>query len=186
VNLRKAARAAIVVPLFFVACVVTDQLTTSLFGAFGTFAALVFADFGGPLRRRMAACLGLAVVGAALIAVGTAFADTIIPATVVTIVVAFIDSLASPAAAGSACAPYWVKVTSGGSCNSNCFGSGSGVDFPLAGIRSGVATAPGGPTGNVDGCYWSGTNTAWVRKYFAGKKSGDPLNYIYMLYCCPS
>jgi hypothetical protein len=184
-----------------------------------------------------------------------------------------VDSLASPAAAVSGCKPYWMKLTAGGGCNSNCFGAGSGVSFPLGGnpvgsgsspvgakwggscgypgpcgngdagdgdsrmpssvtevtIGSGMsavtyykvvfnsngctysnATAwqiggryepndPGdqfkkvttscassaGPTGGVDGCYWTATNTAWIRKYFSGN-SGNSLNYIYNLICCTS
>jgi hypothetical protein len=180
-----------------------------------------------------------------------------------------IDSLASPAAAGSVCKPYWVKVTSGGACNSNCFGSGSGVSFPLGGAPVGSGSSPdaakwggscaypgdcgngdggdgdtrmpssvtpvtldgfdyyqvtfnsngctyssatawqiggryqpndpgdqfkkvttscassAGPTGGTAGCYWTGTNTAWIKKYFTGN-SGDKLNYIYNLYCCDS
>ena len=61
-----------------------------------------------------------------------------------------IDSLASPAAATSGCKPYWVKLTSGGACNSNCFGSGSGVDFPLGGN-------PVGSGNNPDAAKWGGS-----------------------------
>jgi hypothetical protein len=181
-----------------------------------------------------------------------------------------IDSLSSPAAAHSTdCSPYWVKLTPYGSCYSACFGSGSGVSFPLGGdpvgsgshpdgakwggdctypgncgngdggngytrmpsnvttvTRDGVeyyqvtfgsngctyssntawqiggryepgspgdqfkkvstsCTSSGGPTGGIDGCYWTATNTAWIRKYFSGNY-GYKLNYIYNLYCCSS
>jgi uncharacterized membrane protein YccC len=93
VNLRKATRAAIVVPAVFVLLVVTGNESSALFGAFGSFAALVFADFGGPIPRRFRAFLFLAVLGAALVALGTACADTIWPAVVVTLVVTFGISL---------------------------------------------------------------------------------------------
>src|SRR2546429_7870055 len=50
--------------------VIQDQQTTFL-SAFGSFAILVLADFGGPWRKRLAAYLGLTVAGAALISLGT-------------------------------------------------------------------------------------------------------------------
>ncbi len=89
VNLRKATRSALVVPALFAVFVVTGNTPSALFAAFGSFSALVFADFGGPLPRRFRAYLVLAVVGAGFVALGTAFADTVWPAVVVTLVVAF-------------------------------------------------------------------------------------------------
>ena len=50
VNLRKAARATLVVPLVFAFLVVVENAPAALFGSFGAFAALVFADFGGARR----------------------------------------------------------------------------------------------------------------------------------------
>ena len=94
VNLRKAARATLVVPLVFAFLVVVENAPAALFGSFGAFAALVFADFGGARRRRFAAYLGLLAVGALLIALGTAFADTVYPAVLVMLVVAFALSFA--------------------------------------------------------------------------------------------
>ena len=44
---------------------------TSIFAAFGSFAILVFVEFGGPWRTRLLAYLGLACVGAVYITVGT-------------------------------------------------------------------------------------------------------------------
>jgi uncharacterized membrane protein YccC len=93
VNLRKASRAAVVVPGVFALLVITGDEHSALFAAFGSFAALVFADFGGPLPRRFRAYVGLAGVGAALLALGTACADTIWPAVGVTLVVAFVVPL---------------------------------------------------------------------------------------------
>ena len=89
VNLRKAARATLVVPFVFAVLVVVENDAAALFGAFGSFAALVFADFGGALPRRFAAYLGLLVVGSFLVALGSAFADTVYPAVLVMLVVAF-------------------------------------------------------------------------------------------------
>ncbi len=42
-----------------------------------------------------------------------------------------------------------------------------------------------GPTGGSNGCYWTATNTAWIKRYWSAN-SGDELNYIYNLYCCTS
>jgi hypothetical protein len=46
-------------------------------------------------------------------------------------------------------------------------------------------TTSAGPTGGIDGCYWAGTNRAWIRKYYSGN-TGNQLNYIYTLFCCPT
>jgi uncharacterized membrane protein YccC len=93
INLRKAGRAAIVVPAMFAAFVIAGDEPAALFAAFGSFAALVFADFGGPRGRRFRAYVGLAGIGVVLLTLGTAFADTIWPAVVVTLVVAFVVPL---------------------------------------------------------------------------------------------
>ncbi len=92
VNLRKAARACLVVPGVFAVFVVAGNSAAALFAAFGSFAALVFSDFGGPLPRRFRAYVLLAVVGALLDALGTAAADTVVVAMVVTLVVVFVVS----------------------------------------------------------------------------------------------
>jgi uncharacterized membrane protein YccC len=49
---------------------------TTLFAAFGSFAVLVLADFGGPWRTRLAAYLALAATGVVLIALGTLCSQT--------------------------------------------------------------------------------------------------------------
>jgi uncharacterized membrane protein YccC len=70
--LKSAARAAIVMPAAFaLADKVIDQPQTSIFAAFGSFAILVFVEFGGPWRTRFLAYLGLACAGAAFITLGT-------------------------------------------------------------------------------------------------------------------
>jgi uncharacterized membrane protein YccC len=72
IGLKSAVRAAIVMPsVFAFAHQVIGDPQTSLFAAFGSFAVLVFADFGGDRRARLVAYLALAAVGAAFIAVGT-------------------------------------------------------------------------------------------------------------------
>ncbi len=70
--LKSAARAAIVMPaVFALADKVIQQPQTSLLAAFGSFAVLVFVEFGGPPLARLAAYLGLASAGAAFITLGT-------------------------------------------------------------------------------------------------------------------
>jgi hypothetical protein len=70
--LKSAARAAIVIPaVFALADKVIARPQTSLIAAFGSFALLVFVDFGGPARRRLAAYVGVGCVGALLITLGT-------------------------------------------------------------------------------------------------------------------
>jgi uncharacterized membrane protein YccC len=57
--------------VFFFADKVIDDPDSTLFAAFGSFAILVLADFGGPRLTRLAAYLILAVAGMGLIALGT-------------------------------------------------------------------------------------------------------------------
>jgi uncharacterized membrane protein YccC len=91
VNLRKALRATIVASgLFALAVEVIGNEPLALFASFGSFAALVFADFGGPLPRRFAAYLGLLGAGAFLVAVGTLLSNTTIAAALVMAAVAFL------------------------------------------------------------------------------------------------
>src|SRR5581483_940360 len=69
---KSAARAAIVIPaVFAVANEVIKQPQTSIVAAFGSFALLVLTDFAGPWRTRLAAYVGLACTGAAMITLGT-------------------------------------------------------------------------------------------------------------------
>lgn len=70
--LKTAARAAIVIPAVFAfADKVIGNPQTSLVAVFGGFALLVFVEFGGPPLQRLAAYLGLALVGAAFLTLGT-------------------------------------------------------------------------------------------------------------------
>jgi uncharacterized membrane protein YccC len=70
--LRRAARAAIVLPAVFAfGDKVIGNPTTALFGAFGSFALLVLAQFGGPWRARALAYLALGCTGVVFITLGT-------------------------------------------------------------------------------------------------------------------
>lgn len=70
--LKSAARAAIVIPaVFALADKVIEQPQTSILAAFGSFAMLVLVEFAGPPRKRLAAYVGLACVGAVFITLGT-------------------------------------------------------------------------------------------------------------------
>jgi uncharacterized membrane protein YccC len=75
--LKAAARAAIVMPAVFgFADGVIGDANTTLFSAFGSFAVLVLADFGGAWRTRLVAYLSLVAAGAILITVGTLCSET--------------------------------------------------------------------------------------------------------------
>ena len=70
--LRRAARAAIVLPAVFAfADKVIGNPTTALFAAFGSFALLVLAQFSGPWRTRVLAYLALGCTGVVFITLGT-------------------------------------------------------------------------------------------------------------------
>ncbi|MEA2405159.1 MAG: hypothetical protein QOE08_1806 [Thermoleophilaceae bacterium] len=72
VSLKRAARAAIVMPaVFFFADKVIAQPQTTIFAAFGSVAILIMSDFSGEWRTKLAAYLGLAVAGAVLLSLGT-------------------------------------------------------------------------------------------------------------------
>jgi uncharacterized membrane protein YccC len=88
-SLRRAGRVAIVAPLTFAWYLeVVDAPTAALFGAFGSFAMLGFADFGGAPWPRTRAYLALTVLGAALALAGTALNPFPIPAALAALVVA--------------------------------------------------------------------------------------------------
>jgi Fusaric acid resistance protein-like len=69
---KGAVRLTLVATLVFaIGQVVLDNQNVALFGFFGSFALLVFAQFSGPASARLHAYLGLAAVGFPLIALGT-------------------------------------------------------------------------------------------------------------------
>ena len=71
----------------------TDQVIGNLqmatFAAFGGFATLVLASFGGTRRDKLMAHLALAVAGSALMTIGTAVSSSTALAALVTVPVAF-------------------------------------------------------------------------------------------------
>jgi uncharacterized membrane protein YccC len=75
--LKSAARAAMVASAVFAfADEVIGRPQTSLFAAFGSFAFLVLAEFGGRQKTRLLAYGGLGVVGALFVCVGTVCSRT--------------------------------------------------------------------------------------------------------------
>jgi uncharacterized membrane protein YccC len=88
--LKSAVRAAIFMPAVFAfADNVIAQPQTTIFSAFGSFAVLVLADFGGPWRDRLLAYLTLAGAGAVLISLGTLCSQNTVVATAVMALVGF-------------------------------------------------------------------------------------------------
>jgi uncharacterized membrane protein YccC len=70
--LRRAARAAIVMPaMFALGEKVIGNPVVATFAAFGSFAMLLLVDFTGPMRDRLRAYLGLALAGAVFVCLGT-------------------------------------------------------------------------------------------------------------------
>ena len=86
----RALRATIVMPtLFALTYKVIGDLQMATFAAFGSFATLVLASFGGTRRDKAIAHLGLAVVGSVVLTIGTAVHATAWLAAIVTVPVAF-------------------------------------------------------------------------------------------------
>ncbi len=86
----RAIRATIVVPgLFALAHQVIGNPQMATFAAFGGFATLVLANFGGNRRDKLRAHLMLAVAGSVLLAIGTAVASSTALAAIVTVPVTF-------------------------------------------------------------------------------------------------
>ena len=88
--LKGALRAAVVMPLAFaLGDVVIGNSQVALFAAFGSIALLVFVEFGGSMRARFAAYVGLALAGAATITLGTLCSDSTALAAAMMFVVGF-------------------------------------------------------------------------------------------------
>jgi len=118
----RAARAAIVMPsLFAIADQVIGNLQIALFASFGSFATLVLVSFAGTARDKLIAHAGLALVGSALIVIGTAVHFSTALAAIVTVPVTFavfFCGVTGPnAAAGvtGALLPYVLPAASPGS-----------------------------------------------------------------------
>jgi uncharacterized membrane protein YccC len=90
VGLRRAGRAAIIMPAAFAgAGALTHNSQVTLFAAFGCFALLVMANFGGPRRSRALAYLATALIGMALVALGTLASPLTVSAALAMLVAAF-------------------------------------------------------------------------------------------------
>ena len=88
--LRGGLRTALILPtVFAITNLWWNDTQASIVSAFGTVAFLVFADFGGPLRDRVPAYLGLAVAGFVLLPIGTLCSRSAVLATAAMAVVAF-------------------------------------------------------------------------------------------------
>ena len=89
--LRRAARTAIVMPsLFAFGMKVVANPAVATFAAFGSFALLLLAEFGGTLRERLASQVALGLTGAVLVAIGTAASQTPLVAALAMCAVAFV------------------------------------------------------------------------------------------------
>ena len=94
--LRRAARAAIIIPLAFAfGQLVLHDTQNVIFMVFGGFALLVMSDFGGPRPVRALAYVTATLVGAVLIALGTVVSQTTALAGAVMLLVGFAISFAS-------------------------------------------------------------------------------------------
>lgn len=119
VNLRKATRVAIVMPILLAIGVeMLDNPAVGLFASFGSFTCLVFSDFGGePTGTRLRPYLVLGVVGAVLIAIGTLLSGDVVLGTLTMLAVGFVVILAGvvsgalAAASSPAILAYVLAVT---------------------------------------------------------------------------
>jgi hypothetical protein len=88
--LRRAARAAIVMPgLFALSVKVIGNPTVAAFAAFGSFSMLLLASFGGPMADRVRAQIALALCGAVFVTIGTLVSTVDWLAALLTALVAF-------------------------------------------------------------------------------------------------
>src|SRR5438445_2215979 len=93
--LRRAARAAVVIPLAFALGTFGLHLGQNvIFIVFGCFALLVITDFGGLRPARARAYLTATAVGAVLVALGTFVSLTVAAAAAVTLLVALVMAFA--------------------------------------------------------------------------------------------
>ncbi len=110
----RAVRAAIVMPgLFAFADQVIGNRQIATFAAFGSFATLVLASFGGSRRDRLLAYTGLAITGSVLLTIGTAVNSSAALGAIVTVPVAFavfFAGIAGPNAASGATATLLAYV----------------------------------------------------------------------------
>ena len=90
VALRRAARAAIIMPaMFALGDKVIGNPQVATFAAFGSFAMLLLVDFGGPMAERLQAEAALAVTGGVFVCLATLASQTVWLAAVAMAVVGF-------------------------------------------------------------------------------------------------
>ena len=90
VALRRAARAAIIMPaMFALGDEVIGNPQVATFAAFGSFAMLLLVDFGGPMAERLQAQAALAVAGGVFVCLATLASQTVWLAAVAMAVVGF-------------------------------------------------------------------------------------------------
>jgi uncharacterized membrane protein YccC len=95
VALHRAVRAAIVPPATFAfTLLVIRDVQVATFAVFGCFALLVMADFGGTRPARAGAYVTATVVGAALVALGTALSPSLAAGAAVMLAVGFALAMA--------------------------------------------------------------------------------------------
>ena len=87
--LRAARTTVVAAGLFALTDLVVGNLQMATFAAFGSFATLLLASFGGSRRDRLIAHTGLALAGSALLTIGTLVSSSAALATLVTLPVAF-------------------------------------------------------------------------------------------------
>ena len=87
---KRSVRAAVVMPSVFALChQVFSNPQVGLFGAFGSFALLLFVEFTGPTRARLVSYGSLYLAGCCFIALGTVVSSYEVAAVVVTAFVVF-------------------------------------------------------------------------------------------------
>ncbi|GIF51860.1 fusaric acid resistance family protein [Asanoa ferruginea] len=87
---RRGARAGVVSPaLFAIGLLVIGNVAIGTFAAIGAFCLLLLVEFGGTMRERIQAELGLIGAGAVLLAIGTLISPHVAVAAPVILVIAF-------------------------------------------------------------------------------------------------
>jgi fusaric acid resistance family protein len=103
--LRRALRVAIITPsLFALTYLVIGNPAAAVFAAFAPMVLMLFVDFGGPIRERVAQQLILVLVSTALVCLGSLVGQSVWLAGVATFVVAFVvlfSGVVSSALAGA-------------------------------------------------------------------------------------
>ncbi|MGW1726772.1 FUSC family protein [Streptomyces sp. NPDC002306] len=103
--LRRSLRAAVITPsLFALSSLVIGSPTMAIFSAFAPFVLMMFVDFGGPMRERVAEQTALVLASTFLVCVGTLIGQTVWLAGIATFVIAFVilfSGILSSALAGA-------------------------------------------------------------------------------------